>query len=147
MILADALSWAVEEGAETVVEYSTLTGASVVALGRFAAALYSSDDRLAEDLLTAAERSGERLWRMPMWREYVEQMKGSHADLKNAGERWGSANTAAAFLSQFVEPCKRWAHVDIAGPANTSGKGGGLHGATGYGVAFTVDWLRRLAAR
>jgi leucyl aminopeptidase len=145
MILADALALAVEEGAETLLEFSTLTGASVIALGHTAAALYSPDDELAASLLAAAEESGERLWRMPLWPEFLELMKGNHADLKNAGTRWGSANTAAAFLSQFVGGLGRWGHLDIAGPAMHMGENSDS-GATGYGVGLTVAWLRRLAA-
>jgi len=71
-------------------------------------------------------------------------MKGVHADLKNSGDRWGSANAAAAFLSQFVGEHKRWAHFDIAGPANANKDNTGGAGSTGYGVALTLDWLSRL---
>jgi leucyl aminopeptidase len=147
MILADALALAAEEGAEALVEFSTLTGACAIALGRSAAGLYTPDDALAGELLAAAERAGERLWRMPLWPEFVEEMKGNHADLKNASERWGSANTAAAFLSQFVAPVARWAHLDMAGPANTTPKNNvGYSGATGYGIALTLGWLQSLVA-
>ncbi len=144
MILADALAWAAEEGPDVLLEYSTLTGASVVALGPDAASLYSPDDELAGGLLAAAERTGERLWRMPLWPEFVERMKGNHADLKNSGARWGGANTAAAFLSQFVAPLGRWAHLDIAGAAYVGRDADDEPGATGYGVALTVDGLCRL---
>ncbi len=146
MILADALAWAAEEGPDALLEYSTLTGACVVALGQEAAGLYSPDDDLAGGLLAAAEGSGERLWRLPLWPEFVERMKGSHADLKNSGGRWGGANTAAAFLSEFVGPLTRWAHLDIAGAAYVGRQGDEEPGATGYGVPFTVEWLRRWSA-
>ena len=69
-------------------------------------------------------------------------MRGSHADLKNSGGRWGGACTAAAFLSQFVGKTERWAHLDIAGPAYVGGDSNPRRGATGYGVALTVHWLR-----
>jgi leucyl aminopeptidase len=144
MILADALAWASEEEPDLLLEYSTLTGASVVALGQDAASLYTSDDPLAGALLSAAERTGERLWRMPLWPEFRDKMKGSHADLKNSGSRWGGANTAAAFLSHFVAEGQRWAHLDIAGGAYVGRDADEEPGATGYGVALTVDWLRRL---
>ena len=146
MILADALAWAAEEGPDVLLEYSTLTGACVVALGNDAAGLYTPDDPLAGELLAAAERNGERLWRLPLWPEFVEKMKGNHADLKNSGGRWGGANTAAAFLSQFVGDVRRWAHLDIAGAAYVGRDGEEEPGATGYGVAFTLDWLARLGA-
>ena len=145
MVLADALSLAVEEGAQVLIEYSTLTGACMVALGRQAAGLYTPDDLLAQDLLDAARRTGERLWRLPLWPEFVEQMQGTHADLRNStGERWGGANTAAAFLSQFVGSLRRWAHLDIAGPASAGKEAPGGAGATGYGAALSLAWLRRL---
>jgi leucyl aminopeptidase len=143
LILADALAWAAEDEPDYLLEMSTLTGASVVALGESAAALYCSDDAWAGALLLAAAESGERLWRMPLWPELVEQMKGTHADLKNSGGRWGGGNTAAAFLSRFVGDCRRWAHVDLAGPAYAKQGESGPE-ATGYGVATTVRWLRSL---
>jgi leucyl aminopeptidase len=144
MILADALALAVEEGPDAVVEYSTLTGACVVALGHHGAGLYSPDDELAAALLAGAEAGGERLWRLPLWPEFAEEMQGTHADLKNSGGRWGGANTAAAFLASFVGDHRRWAHLDIAGPAQIPKENNGSKGATGYGVALTVHWLREL---
>jgi len=146
MILADALAWAAAEKPEALVELSTLTGACVVALGQTGAGLFSPDDELAGALLAAAAGTGDRLWRLPLWPEFLEEMRGSHADLRNSGGRWGGASTAAAFLSQFVAPLASWAHLDIAGPAYV-GEGKGKRGATGYGVALAVDWLRGLAGR
>ena len=146
MILADALAWAAEERPEAMLEFSTLTGACVVALGHQAAGLFTPDDGLAGELAAAAEEGGERLWRLPIYPEFVEEMKGMHADLRNSAGRWGGAGLAAAFLSQFVGEVKRWAHLDIAGVANVRpdhGKAGA--GATGFGVASAVGWLRRLA--
>jgi leucyl aminopeptidase len=148
MILADALAWAADWKPNHLVELSTLTGACVVALGAEAAALYSPDDGLAGELLAAAGASGERLWRMPLWPEYGEQMKGDHADLKNSGGRWGGANLAAAFLGEFVGEVPSWAHLDVAGPAYaTKAEHGQPVGATGYGVATLVQWLIRLSGR
>jgi leucyl aminopeptidase len=146
MILADALSLAVEGQPDHLIELSTLTGAAVVAVGEKAAALYSPDDRLATQLLDAAAANGERMWRMPLWPENVELMKGRHADLKNSGERWGGANTAAAFLGQFVGGHPSWAHLDIAGPAYSSKPDDGWEsGATGYGVATVVAYVKNAA--
>lgn len=142
MILADALSWAASERPEEIVEFSTLTGACVVALGATGAGLFSPSDELAGELLAGAAAAGERLWRLPLWPEFLDEMKGSHADLKNSGGRWGGACTAAAFLSQFVGSTERWAHLDIAGPAYVGGDANPKRGATGYGVALTVHWLR-----
>ena len=142
MILADALAWAAEEGPVAVLELSTLTGASVVALGHEAAALYTPDDGLAGELAAAATASGDRLWRMPLFPEVYEQLKGDHADLKNLGGRWGGANFAAAFLGQFVGEVKRWAHLDIAGVAYVGENHDEPKGATGWGVHLAVEWLR-----
>jgi leucyl aminopeptidase len=146
MILADALVWAAAERPDALVEFSTLTGACVVALGPTGAGLFSPDDGLAGELLAAAGDVDERLWRLPLWEEFLDEMRGAHGDLKNSGGRWGGASTAAAFLSQFVGDTARWAHVDVAGPAYV-GEGKERRGATGYGVALTVEWLRRLAGR
>jgi len=146
MILADALSWAAEENPDAIVELSTLTGACVVALGHVAAGLFTTDDGLAAELTAAGNQEGERLWRLPLFPEYLEEMKGTHADLRNSAGRWGGASLAAAFLSQFVVEVPRWAHLDIAGVANVKGSPGGPPaGATGFGVAALVSWLRRLA--
>jgi len=143
MILADALSWASQEKPDHLVEYSTLTGACVVALGQTGAGLFTPDDAMASELLDEAESAGERLWRLPLWEEFLEEMRGAHGDLKNSGGRWGGASTAAAFLSQFVGRQARWAHLDIAGPAYR-GDDKRTRSATGYGVALTIGWLRRL---
>ena len=144
LILADAMAWAVEEGTDALLELSTLTGHCVVALGHQAAGLFTPDDGLAAELTAAAADSGERLWRLPLYPEFLEEMKGMHADLKNAAGRPGGASTAAAFLSQFVGGLGAWAHLDIAGMANLKPNHDGQPpGATGYGVATAVTWLRR----
>ncbi|MEA2601627.1 MAG: leucyl aminopeptidase [Acidobacteriota bacterium] len=145
MILADALSWAAEEKPDALVELSTLTGACVVALGHLAVGLFTPDDGLAGELTAAAEEEGERLWRLPLYPEYLEEMKGTHADLRNSAGRWGGASLAASFLSQFVGEVKRWAHLDIAGVANVrADQGVPAAGATGYAIASLVNWLRGL---
>ena len=78
---------------------------------------------------------------MPLWGEFREEMKGAHGDLKNLGGRWGGANNAAAFLSNFVGRVSRWAHVDIAGTAYQTPVESERNGATGFGVPLVVDWL------
>ena len=144
MILADALAWAARDKPHYLLDYATLTGACVVALGKSGAGLFSPDDELAAGLLSAATTADERLWRLPLWAEFTRQMKGTHADLRNTGGRWGGASTAAAFLSRFVDGAERWAHLDIAGPAYVGGARSSAKGATGYGVGLTVHWLRSL---
>jgi len=145
LLLADALHWASSERPDGLLEFSTLTGSCVVALGLTGAGLFTPSDELAEALLGCAGRAGERLWRLPLWPEFLEEMRGAHSDLRNSGGRWGGASTAAAFLSRFVGDVERWAHVDIAGPAYV-GEGRERRGATGYGVALAVEWLRREGA-
>jgi leucyl aminopeptidase len=145
LILADALALAAEEKPDALLEYSTLTGAIVVALGHQAAGLFTPDDALAAEVTAAGDAAGERIWRMPLYPEHLEDMKGHHADLKNSGGRAGSASTAAAFLSQFVGDLHSWGHLDIAGVANLPHTQNGSAGATGFGVASTVAWLRRRA--
>jgi leucyl aminopeptidase len=143
LILADALAWAAEEGSDALVELSTLTGHCVVALGHHAAGLFTPDDALAAALTAAGAAGGERLWRLPLFPEFLEEMKGRHADLRNAGGRPGGASTAAAFLSQFVGGLTSWAHLDIAGVAYlTPAHDAQSAGATGFGVATLARWIR-----
>jgi leucyl aminopeptidase len=144
VILADALAWAASEKPDELLEFSTLTGSCVVALGTHAAGLFTPDDGLASELIASGSEEGERLWRLPLFPEYLDEMKGNHADLKNSAGRWGGANTAAAFLSQFVGETRRWAHLDIAGVAYVGADQCPCTGATGFGVALTLNWLRRL---
>jgi leucyl aminopeptidase len=145
MILADALAWAAEEKPAAILEFSTLTGACTIALGDQAAGLFAPDDELAGELERAAVDAGERIWRLPLFPEHLEELKGTHADLKNVAGRYGGASKAAAFLSQFVGGVARWAHLDIAGVANVKPQPGGPPaGATGFGVALCVTWLRSL---
>jgi leucyl aminopeptidase len=145
LILADALSWAAEEGPDALLEYSTLTGGIVVALGSQAAGLFTPDDGLAGEVLDASAESGERIWRMPLYPEYLEDMKSLHADFKNSAGRSGSACTAAAFLAQFVGGLQSWGHLDVAGTAYVPHEGAKRGGATGFGIASTVAWLRHRA--
>jgi len=148
LMLADALAWAAAEEPrpDALLELSTLTGACVIALGHHGAGLFTPDDGLAAELLRASAASGERLWRLPLWPEFLEEMKGTQADLRNSAQRWGAASTAAAFLSQFTGGVARWAHLDIAGVSDVGRDQNGHPGATGFGVALAVAWLRHLAA-
>ncbi len=147
MVLADALALAAKAKPDYLLDFATLTGACVVALGPHGAGLFSSDDGFAAELLEASEASRERLWRLPLWPEFLADMEGRHAELKNSGGRWGGACTAAAFLSQFVEGAGRWAHIDIAGTAYVGGGEKGPFGSTGYGVALALTWLLKKTGR
>jgi leucyl aminopeptidase len=145
LILADAISVAVEDKCDYLVDVATLTGACVVALGGDIAGLFSTDDKLAEQFSDSAARAGERVWRMPLPPHYLELTKSSIADLKNTGGREGGAITAALFLKEFVDKTP-WAHLDIAGPAFTSGKGGYIKkGGVGFGVRTLLRLIQNLA--
>jgi leucyl aminopeptidase len=116
LILADALSYAVEQRPARILDLATLTGACVVALGSKVAGLFSNDDVFANDVLAACRATGERAWRMPLDDDYKELLKSNVADLKNIGGKWAGAITAAKFLEQFVADAP-WVHLDIAGPS------------------------------
>ena len=150
LILADALAFAARYQPAAVVDIATLTGACVVALGGVAAGLFSTDDRLRDALLAAAERTGERVWPLPLFPEYDKLIESQTADIKNSGGRLGAAAIAAAFLRHFVD-YPAWAHLDIAGMAGIESMAGGssvsayvpAKGATGFGVRLLVDLVRR----
>ncbi|MCS7135872.1 MAG: leucyl aminopeptidase [Nitrososphaerota archaeon] len=146
LILADALAYASEMKPKAIVDLATLTGACVIALGTHASGLLSNNDKLAEALLKAGEKTGERLWRLPLWKEYFEQIKSEVADMKNVGGRPAGAITAAAFLMNFVDSNIPWAHIDIAGTAWTQEsspeKSYIPKGATGIGVRLLIEFLK-----
>jgi leucyl aminopeptidase len=116
LILADALSYAVEQKPHRVLDLATLTGACMVALGPKVAGLFANDESFCQELITACRLTGERVWRLPLEDDYMEQLKSQVADLKNVGGKWGGAITAAKFLEQFVGATP-WIHLDIAGPS------------------------------
>ena len=141
LTLADALVFADKLGVNAIVDLATLTGACVVALGDDIAGLWSPDDGLASELVTAAESVGEKIWRMPLEDKYFEGLKAMHADMKNTGPRAAGAITAALFLQQFVKDTP-WAHIDVAGTVWIEKESGYNNaGATGYGVRTLVDWV------
>ncbi len=146
MILCDALHYAVKQNCDVIIDVATLTGACMVALGKYMAGLMGNDDKLIKQLQKAAEQSGEKVWHMPSGDEYADEMKSKIADLKNVGSKWGGACTAAAFLRQFIGD-KKWAHLDIAGmdmfekPTEFAAEG-----SSGYGVRILTTYLINLAA-
>jgi leucyl aminopeptidase len=144
LILADALSYAVELGAERIVDLATLTGAVVVALGSTYAALISNDEELAAAVEAAGSESGELVWRLPLHPEYKELTRGTVADLTNAAaKRKAGTIYAGSFLEEFVGEVP-WAHVDIAGTAWDVGRPYTGNDASGYGVRLLVELARRL---
>jgi leucyl aminopeptidase len=145
MILGDALHYASELKPDHILDYATLTGACVVALGSEAAGLFSNDDELARKLIECGERVGERLWRLPEWDDYKDLIRSEWADMKNSGGRWGGAISAALFLKEFVN-CPSWAHLDIAGTAYAEHETAReARGATGAGVRVTLAFLESLS--
>jgi leucyl aminopeptidase len=144
LILADALAYAIELGAERLVDLATLTGAMVIALGSTYAGVHSNDDALARELSAAGEESGELVWRMPLHAEYADLMKGTVADLSNLSKkREAGSITAASFLREFVDDTP-WAHVDIAGTAWDVGRAYTGKGGSGFGVRLLVQLARDL---
>ncbi len=142
LTLADAITYADRQGAEVIVELSTLTGACVVALGEKIAGLFANDARWGREVQDAAERAGEKVWPMPMEEEYLEALKSNTADLKNTHgrSRYAGAINAALFLGEFTE--KPLVHLDIAGPAYTEKSHPlGPAGGTGFGVRTLVELL------
>jgi leucyl aminopeptidase len=147
MLLIDAIAYAVKQKCDVIIDIATLTGACVVALGKYMAGLMSNDDALTKQIQKASEDCGEKVWPMPSGDEYAEEMKSKIADLKNIGSRWGGACTAAAFLRQFVDD-KKWAHLDIAGvwsfdkPSKYTAEG-----ASAFGVRLLTTYVTNLTKK
>jgi leucyl aminopeptidase len=137
LVLCDALTYAQRFKPRALLDVATLTGACVVALGKYAAGLMSKHDDLAAELSAAGEATFDRAWRLPLWDEYQGLLDSQFADVYNIGGRWAGAITAGCFLSRFTEG-QRWAHLDIAGVANGDGKMGM---ATGRPVGMLSQWL------
>ena len=139
LILADALSYAQKIGLSSLIDLATLTGACCVALGTLYSGIFSNNQDLADKVLKASDRIGERMWQMPMPEEYKEQLKSEMADVKNTGHKYGGAITAALFLAEFVDNTP-WVHIDIAGTADSNKESGYIvKGATGVGVRTLVE--------
>jgi leucyl aminopeptidase len=141
LILADALALAAKEKPDYIANLATLTGACMVALGNGVAGIFSNDQGLADAILRCARDTGEKLWQLPLVKEYREGLKSSVADMKNVAGPHGGAITAALILQEFVDAIP-WAHLDIAGPAFAEAdtpicaKGG-----TGFGVRTVLKFL------
>ncbi len=142
IILADALHFASQLNPDEIIDFATLTGACVVALGEIAAGLFTVNDKLAENLLKSSNKTYERLWRMPFWNDYKSMIKSDIADVANLGPRWGGAITAGKFLEHFVDEKIPWAHIDIAGPAIKHKSNNYTEKYdTGFGVRLMIDYL------
>ena len=137
LILCDALTYCKKFDPEVVIDIATLTGACIVALGSQASGLMSNDDELADDLLAAGERCGDKAWRLPIWEGYQRQIDSPFADMANVGGKAAGTITAACFLARFAEDY-RWAHLDIAGTAWVSGKN---KSASGRPVPLLIEYI------
>ena len=145
LILADALTYAKRFEPELVVDLATLTGACIIALGNHASAILGNDEKLIQDLQEAGEKSGERIWQLPLWDDYDQLLKSDVADMKNIGGRAAGTITAAAFLQRFAKDF-RWAHLDIAGTAwRDQQQPYCTKGGTGVGVRLLIEFLSRLS--
>ncbi|MEX0900320.1 MAG: leucyl aminopeptidase [Gammaproteobacteria bacterium] len=138
LILCDALTYTERTyKPKSVIDIATLTGAVVIALGSHAIGMLGNDDKMAEQLAELGTLTGDRVWRLPLWDDYQEQLKSNFADMANIGGREAGTITAAAFLSRFTEDM-RWIHLDIAG---TAYKTGAEKGALGRPVSLLTQYL------
>lgn len=150
LVLSDALSYAKRYEPKEVIDFATLTGACVVAVGQNHSGLFSPVDKIADKLYASAEAVGEQLWRLPLGQEFSDMMKSQIADIKNISDsRYAGASTAAAFLQHFTndvktgEPAYPWAHIDLSSAYyGGEGKPWSRPGANGFGVQTMVEYLR-----
>jgi leucyl aminopeptidase len=146
LVLCDALTYAQRKySPRCMIDLATLTGGVVVALGRVVAGVFCNDETLQDALIESGRRVHERLWPLPMWDEYFDLIKGDDSDFKNSGGRDAHACIGAVFLKQFVEAKVPWAHLDIAGVADTDKDLAYCpKGATGFGVRLLLDYIQGL---
>lgn len=145
MILADALHYATTLKPDYLIDFATLTGACVVALGNYYAGIMGTNQALIDQLIHAGSTSGDKVWPLPLTPEYREDLDSEIADVKHLGSRAGGTITAAMFLKEFVGK-SRWAHIDIAGTAwVTKAKPYKPFGGTGFGVRLMVDWTETVS--
>jgi leucyl aminopeptidase len=141
LVLADAIAYAKQQGCNTLVDVATLTGAMSVALGNIRAGVFANNDRLWNELERAAQCAGERLWRMPLDKEYANQIRSDVADMKNTGGRPAGSITAAKFLEKFAGDTP-WAHLDIAGVMSSNSERGFLvKGSSGIPTRTLIHFV------
>lgn len=142
IILADALEFASKQKPDEIIDLATLTGACVIALGEYAAGLFTNYDSLANDLYKSGMKTFERVWRLPFWKDFDKHVESDIADVSNLGPRWGGAIHGGKFLEHFVDKKIPWAHIDIAGPACKNDMNNYTKKwETGFGVRLLVDYL------
>ena len=146
LVLADIITYGCEKyKPKIVIDFATLTGAIMVALGQHYAGLFCNDDKLADILYHSGLDTNEKVWRMPLHDDFDKELNSPFVDLKNIGAgRYGGSVTAAQFLQRFVPKNTKWAHLDIAG---TTWKNGGdimnNKGSTGFGLTLIADFISK----
>ena len=145
LTLADALWYCAEQKVSKIVDFATLTGACVVALGEHTAGVMGNDKEFVNEICEVGNEKGERMWPLPFNRYLDQKLKSPFADVKNVGDRWGGALTAGLFLKRFVPDNVKWAHIDIAGPAYVSSSYSlwRVKGGSGFGVRTMISLLER----
>jgi leucyl aminopeptidase len=146
LVLADGLTYAQRNfQPQCIIDFATLTGGIVTALGKTRAGLFSNNPELSDQLFKSGESTFERLWPMPLDDDYFEFIKGDDADLKNSGGREGHPIMGGIFLKQFIETDVPWAHIDIAGAAiSTKAENYQPKGANGFGIRLMLDYLNKV---
>ncbi len=142
LILSDALTYSLRYQPKAIIDVATLTGACVIALGDYVSGVFGNDESLLKRIEEASGKTGERVWKLPLWDEYFEYLKSDVADFRNVGTRSAGAIIGAIFLSKFVEKTP-WVHLDIAGPASIEQERPYIpRGGTGAGVRLLIQLLR-----
>lgn len=145
IVLADALEYACKQKPDQIIDFATLTGAAVVALGEMAAAVFTKNDKMSSNIVEASKVTYEHAWPMPFWDEYNKLLESKIADVSNLGPRWGGAITAGKFLEHFVDEKIPWTHIDIAGPSLKHDLTNYTKDyCTGYGVRLITRYLELL---
>jgi len=141
LVLCDCLAYAIEQGAQRLVDVATLTGGIVTALGSTYAGLFANDEPWAAEVTAAGAAAGELVWRMPLHPDYEDQLKGRYADLSNSEGRKAHPIQGATFLRRFVGDTP-WAHIDMAGTGHDLGRPYVAKGGSGWGVRLLLELAR-----
>ncbi|NCZ58434.1 MAG: leucyl aminopeptidase family protein, partial [Actinobacteria bacterium] len=148
LVLADGLAYADKNlDPDYLIDVATLTGAATLGLSRYYGAMYTRDKKLANNLTQLSEFTGDRIWQMPLIDDYQIALASDIADYNHTADKYkfqGGSVTAALFLEKFVGK-RKWAHLDIAGPARSEVDAGeNVKGGTGYGVRLLTEWIATL---
>lgn len=146
LILADGLSYLVRNyQPDMMIDLATLTGSCVATLGYHAAGMFTSNDNLAQSLTKAADQTGERLWRLPLWDIYKEDITSDIADVRNySGKPMAGAISATKFLEVFTDNHQKWAHLDIAGTAFGDTEFAPQRAGTAFGIRLLLEFLENM---